>query len=158
MLGSPARPSPGQNAEIPGEAGGNGLRRRLGKTELTQVKLRAGEDTRGQTHGANLLCRRTVQRCSPRHKSPQRGIKGSSSCHQWPHCFRGMKSVPGPGRSQPPSVPGPSRVPARPCGTAPRCGAAGARQDAHPLLGSTEAKPPGLAGPTFALVRVDQQQ
>lgn len=44
------------HSEIPGDAGGKRRRRRPGKRELTQLKLRAREGG-ADGDGANLLCR-----------------------------------------------------------------------------------------------------
>lgn len=137
MLGPPPHPVWVQNAQIPGDTGGNAQQCRPGKRELTQLKLRAG-GTRSKS-ALQTQCNAAFMR----HKSPQKGIKGGSSCHQRSRCIRSLQSVPGPRRSQAPSVPDPlqvqpsrgtpRRVPARP--RTPRCPG---RQDAHP--GSAEAR------------------
>lgn len=104
MLGPPPHPLWVQNAQIPGDTGGNAHQCRPGKRELTQLKLRAG-GTRSKS-ALQTQCNAAFMR----HKSPQKGIKGGSSCHQRSRCIRSLQRAPGPRRSQAPSVPDPLQV------------------------------------------------
>lgn len=82
--------------------------------DLTQLKLRAGARGRRSKSALQTQCSAALMR----HKSPQKGIKGGSSCHQRSGCICPLKSAHGPRRSHPSSVPGPSQVPTLQRGTA----------------------------------------